>query len=113
VDGFGEANVGWHRQVAHLADNELLEALNEGVALILESGFLIDEFFSEPGSRRATLGAHESIMEAIAAHDPNKAWQAMADHMGSHEHEWDERLGSAVIPIATKQDLPDGGDQAK
>jgi DNA-binding FadR family transcriptional regulator len=107
VEGFGAANVDWHRQISQMANNELLYALSDGVALILESRFLVGEFFGRSESRAVAQAAHEAVMAAIAAGDADRAEQAMLDHMGSHEHDWEERLGSSVITIPHQSDICD------
>lgn len=75
-----EADLAFHRLIAKVADNSVLEALIDG----LSSRTLRTRRWRSRGEQAGTSGAHRQhhdILKALAARDPDRARIAMAVHL--------------------------------
>lgn len=82
----------FHRMIARATQNDIYLLLMDSI------GSALIEIRREnlaSGSTPATLGQHERVLERIAAHDPEGARAAMAEHLESVAQWWRENVQSA------------------
>ena len=83
----------FHRMIALATQNELYLLLMDSI------GSALIEIRREnlgSGSTPETLGQHATVLERIAAHDPDGARSAMAEHLESVAQWWRERPSAAM-----------------
>jgi DNA-binding FadR family transcriptional regulator len=83
VTGFLRANLDWHVAVVLAAHNELLSAFVGAFAQTVYQATDLHEL-SPPPIRRKVAQAHEAVMAAIEAGDPDAAWRRMSRHVGAY-----------------------------
>jgi GntR family transcriptional repressor for pyruvate dehydrogenase complex len=75
-----QADIAFHRAIAVGAHNpvyvRVLDALGNLLAAVRE-----EQAAAVPSSVRDTLGEHEAVLEAIEAHNPDRARRAMEHHL--------------------------------
>lgn len=99
VEGFVQADMGFHQSVMAAADNPFVTALFEPLErVLLIARRQTSAFFDE---RVHAIEKHSAINAAIAAGDPAAARQAMADHMKQTEDDFD----AFVVDHGTVLDL--------
>jgi GntR family transcriptional regulator, sialic acid-inducible nan operon repressor len=76
---FVAADMAFHRRIAAMCGNRLIEALSHGMLAWLAQ--FKRELVSAHGAERLTLDEHASIAGAIAAGDPAAAAAAMTEHL--------------------------------
>lgn len=76
---FVAADMAFHRQIAAMSGNTLIQALSQGMLDWLTK--FRRELVTARGAERLTLEEHARITEAIAAGDPVAAAAAMMDHL--------------------------------
>lgn len=69
----------FHREIARISDNPIFSAIVE--ALFGWASAYYQSIVHAPGAESLTLAEHQKIIEAIAAHDSERAEQAMRDHL--------------------------------
>ena len=69
----------FHREIAAITNNSIFPNLSE--ALIGWLGEFYRELVRLPGAEQLTLSEHASILEAVKAHDPDAAEEAMRNHL--------------------------------
>ncbi|GLV24694.1 FadR/GntR family transcriptional regulator [Sphingobium sp. TomTYG45] len=79
-ENFLEANVAWHLAVAHASHNPLLIAFMSAISRAVHRGTTA-EGFNSLETRRATIRAHEKIVEAIVKRDEDAACRRMERHV--------------------------------
>lgn len=78
-DLFVEKDMAFHRELAGISGNPIFPAISE--ALIRWAGEYYQTMVRAPGAEELTLAEHERIVDAIAAHDPEAAADAMRAHL--------------------------------
>lgn len=76
---FVAADMAFHRRIAAMSGNGLIEALSHGMLDWLMR--FKRELVSARGAERLTIAEHERITEAIAARDEDAAAMAMTEHL--------------------------------
>jgi DNA-binding FadR family transcriptional regulator len=92
-DAFDQADMRFHRAILEGCHNDVLEQMS-GVVF----GALLVSFRATsrlPGSARASLPRHKAILEAIRAHEPRAAAQAMKRLVGSTARDIDASIRGA------------------
>jgi GntR family transcriptional repressor for pyruvate dehydrogenase complex len=87
---FLQCNVQWHLAVAGASHNELLVALMGALSAAIYRGTDIREFHSD-GVRRATIRAHDRVVELVRAGDASGARRAMQQHVHAYRTAVEER----------------------
>lgn len=101
VEGFVQADMGFHQAILAAADNPFITALFEPLEQVLLIGRRQTSAFFE--ERVHAIDKHGTIHQAIAAGDPPAARLAMADHMKQTEEDFD----AFVVDHGTVLDLVD------
>lgn len=78
-DEFVERDMAFHREIAGISGNPIFPAIVE--ALFRWAGEYYQTLVRAPGAEELTLTEHERIVDAIAAHDPDAASEAMRAHL--------------------------------
>ncbi|MHB1467698.1 MAG: FadR/GntR family transcriptional regulator [Solirubrobacteraceae bacterium] len=78
-----DANLAWHVQVAVASHNELLTGVLLAISHEVHAGTEVGGL-EHPSLREATIRAHESIDEAIAARDGRLAGRRMERHIAAY-----------------------------
>ena len=76
---FARTDVLFHLRLAEIPDNPIFTALHEALV-----GWLTEQrrvTLTSPKAFEVAFAAHERIFRAVAAHEPDEAAQAMADHL--------------------------------
>lgn len=81
--GFLQANLDWHLSVVQAGHNELLIAFVSAFARPIYDATTLEDFNSR-SIREAVVLAHQRVMDAIAARDPEAAGRRMARHVGAY-----------------------------
>lgn len=81
LESLGYIDREFHRLIGHASGNGLLSELVDGMIEALVSPRRTIQQL--PGRAQASLQEHHVILNAIKAHDPQAAEQAMSDHIGS------------------------------
>lgn len=76
---FIERDMAFHREVAGISGNPIYPTIVE--ALFRWASEYYQTMVRAPGAEELTLAEHERIVDAIAAHDPDAAAQAMRAHL--------------------------------
>lgn len=92
LDAAAVDDLDFHRRIALATDNVLFLVLMDSVGSVLVD---IRRANLGSGSSPMTLAQHEAILEAIAAHDPERARRAMATHLEGVADWWRGRLAEA------------------
>lgn len=79
LDRFLERDMLFHREIAVITGNPIFPASVE--ALINWASAYYQSIVRAPGAEELTLSEHQEIIDAIAAHDPERAARAMHDHL--------------------------------
>lgn len=79
IDAYVEADIAFHLQIAEISGNDVFA----GVLMSLRSLLRVwaDRVLHHADETRTSLAMHEPIADAIAAHDPEAAREAMRAHM--------------------------------
>ena len=91
LDAFLQADIRFHLQIALSADNVVLKDLLQSTRSLLR--LWVERGLSERDQAEAAYREHLAVFEAIEAHDPESALQAMRDHMATAA----ERVRSAPV----------------
>jgi GntR family transcriptional regulator, sialic acid-inducible nan operon repressor len=78
-DQFVERDMAFHREIAGITGNPIFPAIAE--ALFRWAAEYYQTLVRAPGAEELTLTEHERIVDAIAAHDPDAASEAMHAHL--------------------------------
>jgi DNA-binding FadR family transcriptional regulator len=78
-DQFVERDMAFHREIAGISGNPIFPAVAE--ALFRWAGEYYQSLVRAPGAEELTLAEHTRIVDAIAAHDPKAAADAMRAHL--------------------------------
>lgn len=76
---FIERDMAFHREVAGISGNPIYPTIVE--ALFRWASEYYQTMVRAPGAEELTLAEHERIVDAIAAHDPDAAAEAMRAHL--------------------------------
>jgi DNA-binding FadR family transcriptional regulator len=76
---FIERDMAFHREVADISGNPIFPVIVE--AMFRWAGEYYQAMVRAPGAEELTLAEHERIVDAIAAHDPAAAAEAMHAHL--------------------------------
>ncbi|MDJ0945344.1 MAG: transcriptional regulator NanR [Kiloniellales bacterium] len=79
LDRFLEMDKRFHREIAAISGNPIYAAVSQAVFEWLEEFYV--ELVRLPGAEQITLTEHQAIFDAIAAHDPDAAAEAMTRHL--------------------------------
>lgn len=79
LDDFLARDMAFHREIAQISGNPILPAIVE--ALFGWAGEYYRAIVRAPGAEALTLAEHERIVEAIASRDPQRAEQAIREHL--------------------------------
>lgn len=77
---FVRSDMDFHRKLVEIPDNPIFTAMNDALSSWLQQQRLTG--MQVKHSMQQALRDHERIYEAVAAHDPDAAEQAMAEHLG-------------------------------
>jgi GntR family transcriptional repressor for pyruvate dehydrogenase complex len=84
-----EHDLAFHRAIARATHNELFLVLHDSMGeMLLE--VRRRNLSRGRNERRLVVGMHQRIRDAIAAHDPPAAQQAMRDHLGHVQATWSD-----------------------
>ena len=84
-----EHDLAFHRAIARATHNELFLVLHDSMGeMLLE--VRRRNLSRGRNERRLVVGMHQSFRDAIAAHDPPAAQQAMRDHLGHVQATWSD-----------------------
>lgn len=83
IPAFLQANLDWHLSVVRAGHNELLIAF---ISAISQSVYAATDLqgFNSIAVRRAVIGAHQKVMDAIELGDGDAAWRRMGRHVGAY-----------------------------
>lgn len=79
LDQFLKRDMLFHREIANITGNPIFSATVE--AMFNWASEYYQSIVRAPGAEDLTLREHQLIVDAIAAHDPDKAAKAMHDHL--------------------------------
>ena len=79
LERFIELDMAFHREIAAISRNPIFPSIVE--ALFGWAGEYYQSLVRAPGAEELTLAEHERIVDAIAAHDPQAASEAMRAHL--------------------------------
>jgi DNA-binding FadR family transcriptional regulator len=79
VGRIADANQRFHQVIAQAAGNIVVQVFTETLLTVSESG--VSEIYDTPKLKRAAVDAHEGIIEALEARDPDRVEAAMRDHI--------------------------------
>jgi len=79
LDQFLKRDMLFHREIATITGNPIFSATVE--AMFNWASEYYQSIVRAPGAEDLTLREHQAIVDAIAAHDPDKAARAMRDHL--------------------------------
>jgi GntR family transcriptional repressor for pyruvate dehydrogenase complex len=92
VARFVEVNFNWHLAVAEASNNPLFVAFLTSISEALHTATELEEF--DIKTRKAVVGVHWQIFDAIRLGDPDAAKRRMARHVSAYG----ERLSSINLP---------------
>lgn len=80
---FHDADVAFHSAVAHIGGNDLLILTLDAISPLLRQlrETVWEGWVATGGDRASIVAAHAAILEAIRAGDPDRAAEAMAEHL--------------------------------
>jgi GntR family transcriptional repressor for pyruvate dehydrogenase complex len=90
------ADVEFHRQIVIATDNEILVDLVDSMASLLRE--MRSHALNVPGAGPEVRAGHRAIVDAIAAHDPQAARQAMKNHLENVRDRWQVYIASQLAP---------------
>jgi GntR family transcriptional regulator, sialic acid-inducible nan operon repressor len=76
---FQRTDMAFHRTIAELSGNPIYSAVSQ--AMLEWLGTFYSQLVFNPGAEKTIHAEHADIFERIAAHDPDGAAKAMADHL--------------------------------
>lgn len=79
IDIFQKTDVEFHRQFAHISSNSIFLAIYEGLDTWLTKQRTVSLMM--PGASRVAFHYHQQIYRAVAERAPDRAEQAMRDHL--------------------------------
>lgn len=79
VGRIADANQRFHQVIAQAAGNIVVQVFTETLLTVSESG--VSEISDGPKLKRAAVAAHDEIIAALEAKDPDRAEKAMRDHI--------------------------------
>lgn len=79
LDQFMKLDMLFHREIARISGNPIFPAIVE--ALFGWASAYYQSIVRAPGAETLTLAEHQRIVDAIAANDPQRAVQAMEEHL--------------------------------
>ena len=79
LDQFLSRDMAFHREIATISGNPIFPAIVE--AMFNWASEYYQSIVRAPGAEELTLAEHQRIINAIAAHQPDEAAQAMRDHL--------------------------------
>jgi len=82
-DAFVSAGIRFHRLIAEMAQNEILILIWDMLANLIRKSQ--SKIYGIPWSPKKALSAHKKIFLALQAKDPQKAVEAMKQHMLDEE----------------------------
>jgi len=82
-DSFVSAGIRFHRLIAEMAQNEILILIWDMLANLIRKSQ--SKIYDIPWSPRKALSAHKKIYLSLKAKDPQKAAEAMKQHMLDEE----------------------------
>lgn len=85
-----EADVAFHRLIADATHNELYAIMLDSIADVLVESRRFSP--TESGETRGGAGDHRPILDAIVAHDPQRARQEMLKHLEASDRTYRRRL---------------------
>ena len=81
-----ELDCQFHRSLAQASGNGLLEALIDSIADILRE--IRRKTMDRPGIAEGAIQMHWKIFKAVERHDPERAREAMAEHLQQAQKVW-------------------------
>jgi DNA-binding FadR family transcriptional regulator len=81
VPDFERTDVAFHLVLAELSGNSIFVALHHAIVEWLTKQRTVS--LRNPGADRRAFESHRRIRDAVAAHDPEGAWQAMDAHLAA------------------------------
>lgn len=84
IDGFVAANQHWHEAVAEASNNPLFVAFLKSIALAFHAATDLEVF--DLVARKAVVGVHWQIFEAIHRQDADAARRRMERHLSAYSH---------------------------
>lgn len=94
---FAECDVAFHAALARATHNELFSVLLDSVVDIMLK--VREMGFSVPGTPARAFGYHQAILEQIKAGDPDRARQAMREHLIESEDTMRRALTLLAHPV--------------
>jgi DNA-binding FadR family transcriptional regulator len=79
VEAFETTDVAFHLAIAEIGGNQVFSAMHRAIVGWLSLQRRVS--LRSPEALPAALRHHEAVYEAIAAHEPERAWQAMTAHI--------------------------------
>jgi GntR family transcriptional regulator, transcriptional repressor for pyruvate dehydrogenase complex len=95
---FVEANVKWHLGVTEASNNPLFITFLRSISAPLHDATNLEEF--DPKTRKAVIGVHWQIFDAIRLADPDAARRRMVRHLSAYR----ETLSSIDLGAKMNQD---------
>jgi GntR family transcriptional regulator, transcriptional repressor for pyruvate dehydrogenase complex len=89
-----QTDIEFHRAVATATHNELFLVLHDSIGEMLVE-VRRRNLSRGRDERRLVVKMHQRIRDAIAAHDPQAAQQAMRDHLGHVQATWKDQTASS------------------
>jgi GntR family transcriptional regulator, transcriptional repressor for pyruvate dehydrogenase complex len=103
---FWSENANFHLALVNAGRNTVLRTLMEALRDLLYQ--FTSDMHIESDDRADTLDAHRAIMEAIAAHDPERAYQAALAHLENSEARFREQYRGPMAVGFNRGRRPDG-----
>lgn len=94
LPGYFEANKAFHRKIVELSRNSVLIWVWELLALRVDRARYASNLW--PTRWKRAVEEHQQILDALAAHDPGRAGQALRDHVRNG-------LSGLVVALQTKR----------
>lgn len=98
LDQFLSRDMAFHREIATISGNPIFPAIVE--AMFNWASEYYQSIVRAPGAEELTLSEHQRIIDAIAAHEPDEAAQAMQDHLLRANELYRRTQGDAVATAA-------------
>ncbi|MGE3829373.1 MAG: FCD domain-containing protein [Parvibaculaceae bacterium] len=96
VEDFEVTDVGFHFAIAEIGGNQVFSAMHRAIVgwLALQRRVSL----KLPEALPSALRHHEAIYDAIARHDPERAWHAMNTHIREVEHWYEQSKARETAP---------------
>lgn len=91
-----EADVAFHSLIADATHNELYAIMLDSIADVLVESRRLSP--TESGESRGGAGKHRPILDAIIAHDPERARDEMRKHLKASDRAFRRRLAALQVP---------------